>query len=119
SLPDDLDMPDIHLMVYKHLIVYEHRNETVFLVAINIDHEDEKVLDERLHLLKQTLYRKPSITPLKPMSINFTSDMTEQSFKEKVQKAKKHIHKGEASQIVISKRMQAEVNGDPFSYYRK
>lgn len=119
ELQDDLEMPDIHLMLYKNLIVYEHSNETVYLVAVNFNNEDEKTLDQRLHLLKQTLYCETSISPLESMPINFTSNMTEQSFKEKVKIAKQYIHDGEAYQIVISKRMQAELNSDPFSYYRK
>src|SRR5690625_121755 len=119
NLEDDLQMPDIHLMVYKDLIVYEHSNETVFLVAMNINNDDEKILDKRLQQLKSTLYGEASISPLESKPINFNSDMTEQEFKEKVKIAKDYIHNGEAEQIVISKRMQAKLSSDPFSYYRK
>lgn len=119
DLEDDLQMPDIHLMVYKDLIVYEHSNETVFLVAMNINNDDEKILDKRLQQLKSTLYGEASISPFESKPINFNSDMTEQEFKEKVKIAKDYIHNGEAEQIVISKRMQAKLSSDPFSYYRK
>lgn len=120
ELPDDLQMPDVHLMVYKNLIIYEHSNETAFLITINIDNVEEQVLDKRLNKLKETLYNKEAfVSPLESMPINFTSNMTEKTFKEKVQMAKQYIHNGEAHQIVISKRMQAELTGDPFSYYRK
>src|SRR5699024_7255449 len=43
----------------------------------------------------------------------------EEVFKEKVLKAKQHIESGEASQIVLSKRMKAHISGDPLAYYRK
>lgn len=119
ELEDDLEMPDIHLMIYKDLIVYEHINETVYLIAMNLHGEDEKTLDKRLTQLKETLYCQTSITPLQSIPINFTSHMTEQTFKEKVNRVKQHIDNGETYQIVLSQRMQSKLNGDPFAYYRK
>lgn len=120
DLPDELNMPDIHLMVYKNLIVYKHSNETVHLVAMNMDHEQEDELDQRLDTLKETLQADEGTTSITTMeNLHFKSDMTEEMFKEKVSIAKKHIHQGDAFQIVVSKRMKAEIHGDPFSYYRK
>src|SRR5690554_956520 len=46
DLPDELNMPDVHFIVYKNLIIYEHSNESVTLITINIDEQPEEVLDE-------------------------------------------------------------------------
>src|SRR5699024_1826125 len=55
ELPDDIGMPDIHLMLYQNIIVYDHSDESVFLATINLDQQPEKVLDERLERLKRAL----------------------------------------------------------------
>ena len=119
DLPDDLNMPDIHFMIYRNLIIYEHSNESVHLVAMNIDHQSESVLDKRLELLAEALHGDLKISDPGKTNVNFKSDMSEEAFKEKVRVAKEHIHQGDAFQIVVSKRMQAKIDGDPFSYYRK
>src|SRR5699024_9497157 len=41
-----------------------------------------------------------------------------QTFTEQVKRAKEFIHNNETTQIVLSQRMTATLNGDPFSFYR-
>lgn len=119
DLPDELNMPDIHFMIYKNLLIYKHSNESVSLIAINVDDEQESVLDQRLDLLETALKNDMNITESEMTNVDFQSDMTEEAFKEKVKIAKQYIHDGEALQIVISKRMKTKISGDPFAYYRK
>lgn len=118
-LPDELNMPDVHFMIYKNLLIYKHSNESVSLVTINVDDEQESVLDQRLDLLETALKNDMDTTETEMTNVDFQSDMSEESFKEKVKAAKQYIDNGEASQIVISKRMKTKIDGDPFSYYRK
>lgn len=118
-LPDDLNMPDIHFMLYQNLIIYDHDKAEVTLVAINIDHLETKVLDQRIDLLKQSLHSNTDFTEVNTDHIEFTSKMTKETFEEKVRIAKDYIKQGVCSQIVVSKRMEAQIKGDPFSYYRK
>lgn len=119
DLPDELDMPDIHFMIYKNIIVYEHSNETVYLITTNIDHVEESVLDQRLQLLKDVLHSSLELTTQTDTKVHFKPEITEEVFKEKVRIAKEYIHEGEAFQIVISQRMRANITGDPLAYYRK
>lgn len=118
-LPDDLDMPDIHFMVYKNLIIYEHHNQTVSLVSINIDRSDEQCLANRLDTLKAVLHRKVDQLTADVSDLQFKSDLTDEDFKHRVKLAKDHIHQGDALQIVVSKRMKSKIAGEPLSYYRK
>lgn len=119
ALPDDLDMPDIHFMLYQNLIIYDHQQEQVSLVAMNIDHIETEKLDQRIDLLKQALHNNDDLTEVDSEHIEFKSEMTKEAFEEKVRIAKAYIKEGVCSQIVISKRMEARINSDPFSYYRK
>src|SRR5699024_11134146 len=48
DLPNDLEMPDIHFMVYDTIIAYEHRTEKAHIIAINVRDEDEAALDKKM-----------------------------------------------------------------------
>lgn len=119
DLEDDLQMPDVHLMLYENIIIYEHMSETAYLLAINVDESTEEQLDNRLNYLKNALRPNADMTAIKTPPLHFKSDMPEDVFKDIVRKAKSHIKAGEAEQIVVSKRMKAKLTGEPFSYYRK
>ncbi|GIP63544.1 anthranilate synthase component I [Virgibacillus pantothenticus] len=118
-LPDPLDMPDIHLMVYQDVIVFDHANETIHLIAIQLPHEQNVDLDERLMKLKQYLVKPVKNQEQTKTSFSFKPEMTQEEFQHHVQIAKHHIQQGDIFQVVLSQRMKAKVSGDPFSFYRK
>lgn len=119
-LPDDHDMPDVHLMLYQDIIVYEHTSEMVYLVAINLDQQSEAMLDDRLEHLQQTLTHNVNIPKADDIApVTFLPEITKKAFMEKVEAAKKHIYNGDTLQIVLSQRMQADFEGNPLSFYRK
>src|SRR5699024_10506846 len=119
DLPDDLDMPDVHLMFYKNVIVFDHSNESVYVIAMNPDQELENNLDERIARLKKALKPAQSREAVEKESMIFEPEMDKQQFINDVKTAKKHIDSGEVLQVVLSQRMQAKTDGDPFSFYRK
>nr|WP_067726459.1 anthranilate synthase component I [Oceanobacillus damuensis] len=121
-LPDDLDMPDIHFMIYKDVIVFDHTNNSIYLIAINVDDQPEEVLNARTEGLKEVLLvgDHPDDTDFE--SIQFEPETTVEGFKEKVKIAKEHIKQGDIFQVVLSQRMTAKTNGHPsfpFSFYQK
>lgn len=118
NLPNDLEMPDVHLMLYQNIFVFDHENETVYLIAMNPFDENEAVLNERINDLEQVLTHTPSIEN-DFTSTAFEPEISKETFLDQVQTAKTHIQDGEAFQIVLSQRMQAKFSGNPLSYYRK
>ncbi len=119
DLPDDLGMPDVHLMFYKNVIIFDHSNESVYLLAMNPDQDPEHTLDERLAKLKKVLKPAPAPEPVSETAIRFQPEADKETFIENVKLAKEHIASGEVRQVVLSQRMQAEMEGSPFSFYRK
>lgn len=119
DLEDDLNMPDIHLMVYKSLIVFEHTKETVHIIATNVQQEPEEKLDQYLEALVISLQENSPATELEETDIHFQPEITADEFQEKVKVVKDYIEQGEALQIVISQRMKASFEGNPFTFYRK
>ena len=45
--------------------------------------------------------------------------MPKQEFIDNVQRAKTYIEEGDIFQVVLSQRLKAQIEGDPFSLYRK
>jgi len=115
---DDLNMPDVHLMFYENIFVFDHKDETVHLVAISRSHETEQDLDARLDALAAIL-DQPAREAGTLSSSSFEPEISEDVFKERVERAKEYIHQGDIFQVVLSQRMQAKFDGDPFSFYRK
>lgn len=119
ELPDDLGMPDVHLMFYKNIIIFDHSNESVYVLAMNPNQEPEHILDERLENLKIALKPAQRMETAEEADMYFAPDMAKQQFINNVNKAKSYIDKGEVLQVVLSQRMQAKIVGDPFTFYRK
>lgn len=118
ELEDDLQMPDIHFMLFKNIIVYDHRNDTAHLIAINVDNEAEHVLDKRLENMSEALKRDITIPNPTQSHVEFKPEIPKSDFIRRVEQAKEYIENGEALQIVLSQRMIAEMTDDTFSFYR-
>lgn len=119
DLPDELEMPDVHFMVYKTIVVYEHRTEKAHIIAINVDGESEDTLQKRLDEISNQLDETVVIDDPEPLDITFEPQISKEDFMGKVEHALNAIRQNEAEQIVISQRMVAELNGDSFSFYRQ
>src|SRR5699024_6297618 len=119
ELPDDLNMPDVHLMFYKDIIVFDHRNESVYLIAMNLERQDENILDQRINKMKKALTPIQDESITKEENMVFEPEMEKQRIIDNVKKAKKYIQDNEVLQVVLSQRMKAKTNGDPFTFYRK
>lgn len=119
ELTDELNMPDYHFMMYETIIVYEHRTEKAHIVTMNIDDASGDELNDRLQKISEQLDKQIVIPDPEPTNVIFEAQISKEKFIENVEKAKGYIDAGEASQIVLSQRMIAELDGDPFSFYRE
>lgn len=121
ELDDDLQVPDVHLMFFEEVIVYDHLEQKVFIIGTPIQRETSNE-----HIRKKVLKRKEEvlngtdITPVLKASISsFKASMKKDDFIEKVKIAKNYILEGDIFQVVLSQRLEAAIEGDPFSFYRK
>lgn len=115
---DEVEIPDIHFMVYEDIIVYEHFNEQVHLIALNINDSTESDLEDRLAGLSQQLDRQIDLQQPEPINLDFKPNINKSEFIEQVNKAKASIHSGDTTQIVLSQKLTSKFNEDPFSFYR-
>lgn len=116
-LDDEIGMPDIHLMFYRELVVFDHKKQEVSIVVLDMDKLGN--LDKRIRLVEEMLNqpveeKSDELTPLE-----FTAATDKETFMELVEKTKQHIIDGDIFQAVLSQRMQADFHVDPFSFYRR
>ena len=117
---DEIGIPDVHLMFFEDLVIFDHSELKVYLIASPLKHTTtEKELKFRLQIRKLEItapFKEDSpevkVTP-------FQASISKEQFMEKVKKAKQYILEGDIFQVVPSQRMTAEIEGSPFSYYRK
>lgn len=111
-LPDKREMPDVHLLVYETIVVYDHLKQDVTILH---NGPNPELLNEiRLQLEIKEVSNDESFK-----SVPFTSNRTMEQFIENVNKAKEHIIAGDIFQVVLSQRLEASFTGDPFTLYRK
>ncbi|MDV2582978.1 anthranilate synthase component I [Alkalibacillus haloalkaliphilus] len=117
---DDLSMPDIHFMFYEKVIVYDHLLQNVHCFIF-----DQWITNEKVNLeteMKQLINQINSQTAInkQPFTLGeFKSHIPKKEYLNKVQQIKDQINEGEIFQAVLSQRLTAEYEGDPFSYYRQ
>ncbi|MCR2821621.1 anthranilate synthase component I [Lederbergia panacisoli] len=116
---DEINMPDIHFMVYEDAIVYDHLAQSIYVLAIDLHgNRAEEELEQRINELEMQISRKEQDESLTNCKIEFTPQLEKEEFIRKVEEAQEFIKKGEIQQVVLSQRMIGKVDVDPFHFYR-
>ena len=118
---DELELPDILLMVSDELVVHDNLSGKLYIIV----HVDEKGFDEaqvRLDWLTNQL-DSHIVHPAKSKSVkvsedDFVSGFNQNEFEAAVLKAKEYITDGDAMQIVLSQRLSIPFSARPLDLYR-
>ena len=128
--PDDLGMPDAHFMLTDTLVIFDHVTRKMRVVAnahVCGDPQEAywdaiKRIDRFVEALQAPLDRQPtgngSVQHIPSDPSAMRSTMTREQHREAVLRAKEYISAGDAIQVVVSHRMSAEIDVDPFDLYR-
>jgi anthranilate synthase component I len=119
--PNGMEMPDVHLMFYEEVIVFDHLEDKVLVCGCPLTKEsDNALIERRIHKRIEQL-KQPTFYPTEePFNFSgFDSETTKETFINNVEVAKEHILAGDIFQVVLSRRMKSTFNGDPLSLYRK
>ena len=110
------DAPDIYYIMYKDIIVFDHYNNTMELIALS-DAEGsagEAELDALLKAINKANVKPYDFHPVG----DTTSTLTDEQHKENVRKCILHCLRGDVFQIVVSRRFVQKYEGDDFKLYR-
>ncbi|ASP38595.1 anthranilate synthase component I [Bacterioplanes sanyensis] len=123
---DDLNTPDILLMVSEEVVVFDNLSGKLHLIVMADPNQPEAYQQalERLEQLRQQL-RSPYQghigqvkTPAQVNESDFTSLFGEHAFQQAVADIKDYVLSGDIMQCVLSQRMQVPFDGDPVDIYR-
>ncbi|KON87621.1 anthranilate synthase subunit I [Sporosarcina globispora] len=118
---DELNVPDVHLMFFEEVAVFDHLEQKVYLVAMPLLAETtESQLREKLQKRKGEIQNGTVMAESREAYLAaFKGSISKEDFIEKVNRAKSYIEEGDIFQVVLSQRLKAEMTGDPFAFYRK
>jgi anthranilate synthase component 1 len=109
---DSIVIPEMYYAIYQNVIAINHFNNEAFLFCHSIS--DYSNIDEIEQLLQVKNFASFSFSKVGKT----VSNLTDENFKEQVTLAKKHCHRGDVFQLVLSRRFSQEFKGDEFNVYR-
>ena len=120
---DSANTPDIMLMVSDRVIVFDNLSGKMYIVVYsNKEHGYQKAVDE-LNRIEQLLLTtqvdpqsKAQSTPVS--EADFVSGISEQGYKDAVDKARQYIIDGDIMQVVLSQCMTVDFDAEPIDLYR-
>jgi anthranilate synthase component 1 len=129
STVDDLNIPEITMLLTSDLAVFDHLENEITLIAnaINWDGSADRVDDayqaalNRLEIMSKNLATLPAVnfSKIPDRAVpNYQRGTSDAEFVNKVGLIKEEIKAGEAFQVVLSQRFEMPTSADAFDIYR-
>lgn len=129
---DDRHLPDMWFGLYDHMVVFDHVQKTVIVLALaDTRSKDEPSLKQAFDTASQRVdhlvarlstandsLRIADIRIDGDVSLEFQSNLTRTQFEDSVRKCVEYIRAGDIFQVVISQRLQTPFEAPPFELYR-
>ncbi len=119
--PDQLELPDILLMVSDELVVHDNLSGKLYII-VHADAESYESAQVRLdwlcNQLDSHISHPAKSKPVKVKENDFVSGFSQDGFEAAVLKAKEYIKEGDAMQIVLSQRLSIPFSARPLDLYR-
>ena len=128
--PDDLNLPDVVLMMVKDMVIFDHLHHTIKVVScVDVDKKDSRSM--LLAKYRQAMRRIDGLAagisqPLKlpkagisqAIKMKVRSNCTKKAYEQMVSQGKEEIKAGEIIQVVLSQRFEVDIKTSPVNIYR-
>ncbi|WP_313802548.1 anthranilate synthase component I family protein [Cytobacillus sp.] len=119
---DDLQMPDIHFLIFKEWFVFDHKHEVLWLMFLYDGSDDKAEIERRAEEWKRrwlTEYSQPYFK--KTAEINRQKDvsMSEEAFIQAVQRVQHYISQGDVFQVNLSVRQSQPMSLPAMDVYEQ
>jgi len=122
----DLDLPDFYFVAPSIIVCFDNVLKLVKIMSIEpvTTNERESInkgiraIDEVITRIKSPLNTPIPTTTTPRGGIEWVSNVNKESFIKSVEKAKKYIENGDIFQVVLSQRLNFNLDIDPFDVYR-
>ncbi|WP_338473118.1 anthranilate synthase component I [Niallia sp. XMNu-256] len=117
---DEMNVPDVHFLFFEVIVVFDHLEQKIYLVgAPHVNGSTKDELMEKIQTIQNEIQRNSETVEKEAKLTAFQASIAKHEFINHVAKAKKYIEEGDIFQVVLSQRLKAKIEGDPFSLYRK
>ena len=114
NLRDELNTPDLDLMLPKLILVYSHKNHQITLVStLKEMHYRFDSIEEELKSPYKYVHMKKNIGDDKGSFAH-----SKEKFFQMIEDSKEMIRSGDVFQILMTNRFTRKIKVDPFSFYR-
>ena len=109
------------MFFYDTFIVFDHVTQEITLASIDLFQEGRSLveMEAAIATMEQQLCAGTTFEALKVDELQFKPMISKERFVTLVERAKRHILRGDIFQIVLSQRFSAPFTGSPFSLYRQ
>jgi anthranilate synthase component I len=126
---DDRNLPDLLFGFYTELVIFDHVDKTIKVVA-NADltkhasptdayNDACRRVDHLVARLQQPPISKVGEIDISaPLTLKFDSNFTREAFEQAIEKGKQYIRAGDIFQFVPSQRLRVPSSAQPFDVYR-
>src|SRR5437764_2406730 len=127
---DDRRLPDLLMGLYNELVIFDHVDKTIKVVA-NADlvrtggnlQESYRDACHRIDMIVQRLSQPPvsklgEIDTSADLTLAYSSNMTREQYEQAIVQGKEYIKAGDIFQFVPSQRLRVSSTADPFDVYR-
>ncbi|GAC1444010.1 MAG: anthranilate synthase component I [Mycobacteriales bacterium] len=119
--PDELGMPEIGMMVATDLVVLDHQDGTVLLIANALRGTAYDQAVSRLDAMAEAL-AQPTAASVATLDLDAEPDVVRRTqpadYTNGVEKVREHIRAGDAFQVVLSQRFEVATDVDALDVYR-
>ena len=126
---DDRGIPDLSFALYDRMVVFDHINKTILVVAHarTGDGDIERAYREACDRIDETCRRLATdggdlrLTDIDIAGgdeLDWTSNFTQEEFEAAVETCQRYIRAGDIFQVVISQRLKLETTARPLDIYR-
>lgn len=107
------EIPDIQYSLYRYIIAINHFRNSIEILENRLDDKQDNIL----HILELLKNRNHPVFPFSSDG-DESSNLSDTEYKALVTEGKKHCHRGNVYQIVLSRRFSQSFKGDEFNVYR-
>lgn len=125
---DDLLLPDIQLMFFDTVVIFDHTTRTMRVVCTaHINNEPlENIYNTAIQRIDRIIEKLQTpiislgddITSTREVNIPYSSNFEKSDFLKAVEQCKEYIRAGDIFQVVISQRLKTQTRANPFDIYR-
>ncbi|MBM7663445.1 para-aminobenzoate synthetase component 1 [Bacillus mesophilus] len=119
---DDLKIPDLYFLLYNDLFVYDHHEELLYIIACMDSHSTDELVQEKLQTLESIWEGNNSAKEHEHSSIKVDCEkidvsLTEEEFRQAVEKIQNYISQGDVFQVNLSVRQSQSLLVEPIDVY--